>query len=196
MARRVLLMMTPTRGASPRPAGMPRRAARSVAWARHLAPGSSGAGVFCGGGDGRGGLGDRDRRTVARCPRPLQRPEADAEPGQAALRFLDHDFLRGRPGHPVLVRPGGVLRDQGTFRADRHAAAGAGGAEESRRARREDHARVRRRSGWRSIYYSRCFSVCDRAAAQRGSWLGVTVTWCHLLPAVVAQVARAANRVL
>ena len=30
-------------------------------------------------------------------------------------------------------------------------------------------------------YYSCCFSVCDRAAAQRGSWSGVAVTWCHLL---------------
>ena len=51
---------------------------------------------------------------------------------------------RGHPRHRAR-RPGGVLRDRGTVRAEPHAAEGAGRAEESRRARREDHARLRPR---------------------------------------------------
>jgi hypothetical protein len=35
----------------------------------------------------------------------LEHPEADAEPGKAVLRFLDHDFLRGRAGCPAAMRP-------------------------------------------------------------------------------------------
>jgi hypothetical protein len=35
----------------------------------------------------------------------LEQPEADPEPGQAVLGVLDHDFLRGRAGRPVVVGP-------------------------------------------------------------------------------------------
>jgi len=47
----------------------------------------------------------------------LEQPEADPEPGQAILRFLDHGFLRGGPGRTVAVRP--VLQaEQGPQRGD------------------------------------------------------------------------------
>jgi hypothetical protein len=53
----------------------------------------------------------------------LQQPEADPEPGQAILRFLDHDVLRGRPGCPVPVRPA-VQAEQGPQRRDIQAGPG------------------------------------------------------------------------
>ena len=46
-----------------------------------------------------------------------------------------------------------------------------------------------------ATYRSCCFPAVD-TPAQRGSVVGVMVTWCHLLPVVAGQVARAARRVL
>jgi hypothetical protein len=47
----------------------------------------------------------------------LEQPEANPEPGQAVLRFLDHDLLRGRAGRPLAVGP--VLQaEQDTQRRD------------------------------------------------------------------------------
>jgi hypothetical protein len=47
----------------------------------------------------------------------LEHPEAHPEPGKTGLRFLDHDFLRGRAGRPAAVRPG-LQPEDGRHRGD------------------------------------------------------------------------------
>jgi len=47
----------------------------------------------------------------------LQAPEADPEPAEAVLRFLDHDVLRRRPAGPVPVGPR-LEAEQGPHRGD------------------------------------------------------------------------------
>jgi hypothetical protein len=47
----------------------------------------------------------------------LQPPEADLEPAQAVLRFLDHDVLRGRAVLAVVMGPG-LEAEQGPQRGD------------------------------------------------------------------------------
>ena len=74
-------------------------------------------------------------------------PYAGAKPVAKGWNNKRGRAERGPRGHPRhrARRAGGVLRDRGAVRAERHAAEGAGGAEEGRRAGREDHARVRPR---------------------------------------------------
>ena len=96
-------------------------------------------------------------------------PYAGAKPVAQGLEQQARPGGEGPRGHPRhrARRAGGVLRDRRAVRADRHAAEGAGRAEEGRPARRDDHARLRPRrrlpAGLRAL---------PRAAACTGSPTG------------------------